>query len=208
LFYCEQSNTAFFSGDLTWAFDFISDALHLFRMMENQKAQGIACSNLGNTLQAMYHSGMYADNCCSMANGKCYIKCAIDHYNESIGIAEQQLDGATENDVKAQLAQQLADRLFNCGLFLLLVSNESCAPSDAKEKALEQISRARALDEDVKDYLLAHKMLWLQSDDHFNRLLRRSLGLLGFVDGKLLTSCAMYDVSSQPSLTIFLIAKI
>jgi hypothetical protein len=92
------------------------------------------------------------------------IKCAIE-------IAEQQLVGTSENDVKAQFAQQLANRLFNCGLFLLLVSNESCALSDAKEKALEQISRARALDEDVRDYLLAHKMLWRQSGDHFNWLL-------------------------------------
>jgi hypothetical protein len=70
-----MSNTSFFSGDLTWAFDCISDALHLFCMMENQKAQGIACSNLGNTLQAMYHSGIYAGNCCSMTNGKCYQMC-------------------------------------------------------------------------------------------------------------------------------------
>jgi hypothetical protein len=84
----QMSNTAFFSGDLTWAFDFINDALHLFRMMENQKAQGIACSNLVNTLQAMYHSGMYADNFCSMNNGKCYIKWTIDNYNESIEISE------------------------------------------------------------------------------------------------------------------------
>jgi hypothetical protein len=183
-----MSNTAFFSGDLTWAFEFISDALHLFRTMDNQKAQGIAGSNLGNTLQAMYHNGMYTEDCCSMASGKCYIKSAIDHYHESIGIAEKQLDDAKENDLKSQFAQQLADRLFNCGLFLLLVSNESCAPSDAKEMALSQIARARELDEDVKEYLLAHKMLLVKSGDHFNRLLRRCFGLLGFVDGKIMMS--------------------
>jgi hypothetical protein len=72
-----MSNTAFFSGDLMWAFEFISDALHLFRTMENQKAQGIACSNLGNTLQAIYRHDMCADHCCSKANGTCYIKSAV-----------------------------------------------------------------------------------------------------------------------------------
>jgi hypothetical protein len=179
-----MSNTAFFSGDLSWAFEFIGDALQLFRTMENQKAKGIACSNLGNTLQAMYHSGMYADDCCSMADQKCYIKSAIDHYDESIGVAEQQLHEAEGIDVKAQFAQQLGDRLFNYGLFLLLVANEPCAPKDAREKALAQIARAKELDEDVKDYLLTHKMLLSRSGDHFSRLLRRSLGLLGFVDGK------------------------
>lgn len=179
-----MSNTAFFSGDLTWAFEFISDALQLFRTMGNQKAQGIASSNLGNTLQAMYHNGMYSDNCCSMADGSCYIKSAIEHYNESIAIAEQQLQNANENDLKAAFAQQLADRLFNCGLFLLLVCNEPCAPGEAKRQALAQIARARELDDDVKDFWLEHKMLLKKSDDHYSRLLRRSLGLLGFFDGK------------------------
>jgi hypothetical protein len=148
--------------------------------MENQKAIEIACSNLGNTLQVMYRKGMYVDKSCSVTDGKCYIKSAIDHYHESILIAEQQLYDVKENDVKIQFAQQLGDRLFNFGLFLLLVSNESCAPSDTKEKAMAQIAQSKALDKHVKDYFRMNNMLLRKSGDHF-RLIPRTLGLLGFV---------------------------
>lgn len=180
-----MSNAAFFSGDLTWAYESNCDALQLFRTLNDEKATGVASSNLANTMHAIVQNAIYSDDCCNKIAGTCCIKSAISHYKESIAIAGKQLESAVGNDMKASFAQQLADRCFNYGLFLLLVYNESCSPVDAKEHAFECIVRARDLDHDVKDYLLAHKLLLQKSDEHFTRQLRRCLGLLSFFDGKL-----------------------
>lgn len=40
------SNTAFFSGNLEWAYHFVSDALKLFRKIEDRKAIGVASNNV------------------------------------------------------------------------------------------------------------------------------------------------------------------
>jgi hypothetical protein len=47
------SNTSFFCGHLDMAHHFVSDALILYRKINDRKAIGVACNNLANTLFAI-----------------------------------------------------------------------------------------------------------------------------------------------------------
>jgi len=175
------SNVAFFSGNLSWAYSFINDALKLFRKIGDEKAIGIACNNLGNTLHAMCCDDVrYVGDCCELVNGICVMKAAKLHYDESIDIAQGQFEQATDDEQKAEFALQLADRIFNRALFLLLVAGERCAPDNSRQIALDDISKVWQLDYDVKDFWLERKLLLKHSSVYFFRLIRRTLGLLDF----------------------------
>jgi hypothetical protein len=176
------SNIAFFSGNLTWAYSFISDALTLFRKVGDEKAIGVACNNIGNTLHAMCSDARYVGKCCTTLPGICVVKAAEERYNEAIEIAQHQLEQALTEESKASFTQQLSDRLFNRGLFLLRVHDMKCAPADAKDRGLYDIKKVRELDDDVSQFWLDRKLLLSRSADHFRRLLRRVFGLLDFYD--------------------------
>ena len=105
---------------------------------------------------------------------------AKERYDEAISMAHHQLDQASSDEQKADFTQQLADRLFNRALFLLLVAGESCAPDDARETALSDIRKVRRMDDDVKDFWIDRKLLLGHSTDYFLRLLQRAFGLLEF----------------------------
>jgi len=176
------SNTAFFSGNLKWAYHFLEDALQLFRKVNDQKAVGIACNNLGNTLFAVYYEAITEDIGLNESGEESLIPMALRHYGEAIELSQQEFDEAPESELKAEFALQLADRLFNRGLFLLLVVGEEMAPSDARQQAFADIRCSRNLDYDARDYMLEHKLLLKNSGDYFNRLLRRINGLSDFYD--------------------------
>jgi hypothetical protein len=178
------SNVAFFSGNLTWAYNFILDSLKLYRKIGDKKAIGIACNNLGNTLHAMCADSRYAGKCCSLFPGICITIAADEYYNEGIEIARTQLSEALTMETKAMFTLQLSDRLFNRGLFLLLVADDRCAPADARRRGLDDIRAVREQDDDVSQYLLDRKLLLRDSSEYFLRLLRRAFGLLDFYDDK------------------------
>jgi hypothetical protein len=178
------SNTAFFSGNLQWAFHFVDDALKLFRKIDDQKAVGIACNNLGNILFAMNREWFTDELICTESKTEAHldtVQLALNHYNEAIRIGERDFDDA-EVELKAEYASQIADRLFNRGLFLLLIAGEDGAPADARERGYADIARTRSLDYDVKDYWMEHKLLLKNSVNYFSRLLRRISGLADFFD--------------------------
>lgn len=171
-------NDAYFSGELTHAYSFICDALKLFRKIGDEKAIGIACNNLGNTLHAMCCDARYVDECWTTLPGICMLKTAHAHYDEAIDIAQRELEKASNDEDRADYSQQLADRLFNRGTFLLLVADDECAPLRARELALSDIAKVRKLDCDVRAFWLEHKLLLNRSAEYFYRLIRRTLGLL------------------------------
>ena len=174
-----MSNIAFFSGNLYWAHDFISDALKLFRKIDDQKAVGIASNNLGNTLFAMiYDAYRFGEAVAEPVHADYEI--VISHFNEAVEIGQREFNEATEEGAKAEYAQQLADRLFNRCLFELLAHECGIAPEDVKEAALADLERVRELDYDVKDYWLERKLLLKNSGACYNRLLRRIHGLIDF----------------------------
>lgn len=184
------SNFAFFSGNFAFAFRIINEALGLYRKIGDEKAIGIACNNLGNTLHAMCSNahggesnrldGRLPLDCCERLPGECIVKMAKERYDEAISIARSQLALASSDEQKADFTQQLADRLFNRCLFLLLVADEACAPEDSRQTALSDIEQVRQMDYELKEFWLERKLLLQRSSDYFYRLLRRCSGLLDF----------------------------
>lgn len=144
-----ESNTVVFSDP---CFSMISDALKLFRKIGDEKAIGIACNNLGNTLHAVCKQQKLVGECCNRIPGICALKMALQHYDESISIAGNHLEEAFSDERKAEFTQQLADRIFNRAMFLLLVANDKCAPPNARTMALADIERVQRMDDDVKDF--------------------------------------------------------
>lgn len=174
------SNTKFYSGNLDGAYNIITTALELFRRVDDQKAIGIACNNLGNILFAMKRRSWedFSEPICDENN---FNARAVSYYNEAIDIAQHRFQ-TVEDPAKADYALQLADRLFNRGLYLLLISGDGDAPIDSRQRAYSDIMRARDLDEDARDYWLEQKLLLHRSSDYYSRLLRRIRGLVDFYD--------------------------
>lgn len=171
------SNKAFFSGSLDWAYHFIYDALQLFRKIDDQKAIGIACNNLGNTIFAMAIQGQPLWMLNTPDVEYVTVLTALDYYEEAINICKRAFDEAEDSFQKAEYAQHLADRHFNRGLYLLFIEHESDAPQDCRIRALDDIARARDMDCDVRDFFLEKKLLFQYSDKYFWRLIRRIFGL-------------------------------
>ena len=62
-----SANAAFYAGEFEVAYFVLVDALRLFRRLDNKKAIGIACNNLGNTMMGMYQE-MTRDMNCTMGS--------------------------------------------------------------------------------------------------------------------------------------------
>ena len=77
------SNVAFFSGNLAWAYNFINEALKLFRKVGDEKAIGIACSNLGNTLHAIRHDEVILNETKKLPYMEGMSEMALDRYDEA-----------------------------------------------------------------------------------------------------------------------------
>lgn len=168
------SNIAYYSGALQRSLEFISDALALFRRVNDEKAIGIACNNLGNTLFAMAKEADSED--------LSIFQTGMAHYNESIAISQRNFVTATDEIDKSDYAQQLADRLFNRSIFSLLAHSLGSASDVIRDSALEDLRHVRELDYDTKDYWIDRKLLLKNSDKCFSRLLRRIHGLVDFYD--------------------------
>ena len=113
------SNTSFFSGKLDMAHHFVSDALMLYRKINDRKAIGVTCNNLANTLFAMQFELIDDESCCDSGNA-CHVKQALALYDEAMSYSHRDFDGA-EGDLKVDYAIQLSDRLFNRGLYYLFI---------------------------------------------------------------------------------------
>jgi hypothetical protein len=174
------SNVAFFSGNLLSAKLFIETALNVFQKIDDEKAIGIAYSNLGNALHVMYYKGLGLDEGTSCQS---LVIAALNYYSQAIQIAEKQLADCTNEKTRYDFTQQLADRLFNrVMLYRLVVLDGLSVDCDAHENSLADLCRVRELDDDVKTYWLEKGMLFETSSDHFNRLLQRSLGILEYYE--------------------------
>ena len=175
------SNKAFFSGSLDWAYHFIYDALQLFRLVDDHKAIGVACNNLGNTIFAMAIQGQPPWMLNTADGPHVTVHTALDYYEEAIDICRQNLGeadpDADDGLLYSEYAQHLADRYFNRGLYLLFLQDEFDDPDEAHRRALEDIALARDWDFGVRDFLIEKKILFEQSDKYFWRLIRRIYGL-------------------------------
>lgn len=183
------SNSAFFSGDLKRAFHFINDALDLFRKVDDRKAIGIASNNLGNTVLAIYRERISKclpdKKSCLMLDGKCVVCTARLHLDEAVRIATLDFDQVGTLDVKAQYAEQLANRHFNRAMLCLLTKHDPCSSACDVEQGYKDLLRAKQLDCDVRDFWMARMLVLKNSDTYFNRLIRRIQGLVDLNDDEM-----------------------
>lgn len=175
------SNTAFFSGNIEWALKFLMDALKLYHNVDDKKAIGVALNNLGNTYLAFYLNKKSGRSCCT-AHGRCVKVAAYECYSRAIEMAtidyEKAVHDETINDdVRADYAQQLANRHFNRGVFLFLTEDDPCTPEGRFEVASEDLESAASLDADVRNYWIRTRQVKLNSECYFERLIRRGAGL-------------------------------
>jgi tetratricopeptide (TPR) repeat protein len=162
----------------------MNDALKLYRNLNDSKAVGVASNNLANALLELVRNAKGVDECCSIFPGVCIAQEAIRHYDEAIRIAEHDVQLVPDDQDKTALYQQLADRLFNKALFLLIVTGKHCAPADSHEVALACLAYVRQLDNDIKASWLKCDIFSEHVPEMFTRALKRCVGLLDFYHDK------------------------
>ena len=171
------SNQAFFSGNLNSAYHMMQDALELFRKINDEKAIAIAHNNIGNVLLANHVNDFKNGPNCTMVDGSCRVASALEHFSRSIEMGTTEFEAGHADDVMTELAQQLADRLFNRGLLYLLSIGDPCCPQNCVELGITDLVRARDLDKRVIEYWMLHRLALKKSDIYFDRILRRIHGL-------------------------------
>eukprot|EP00751_Fragilariopsis_kerguelensis_P019042 CAMPEP_0170835490 /NCGR_PEP_ID=MMETSP0734-20130129/1610_1 /TAXON_ID=186038 /ORGANISM="Fragilariopsis kerguelensis, Strain L26-C5" /LENGTH=939 /DNA_ID=CAMNT_0011202311 /DNA_START=88 /DNA_END=2904 /DNA_ORIENTATION=- len=177
------SNRSFFYGNLDMAHHFVSDALILYRKINDRKAIGVTCNNLANTLFAIRYEQMDEVHCCdSSAKNVCFVKEALSLYNEAVNYSQQDFDRTEDSDLKVNYAIQLADRLFNRGLYLLFIDGYDCAPEDSRQRGYNDVTFSRNLHYDIRDYFVENKQLFSNASSYFSRLIRRINCLAAFYD--------------------------
>eukprot|EP00540_Astrosyne_radiata_P022988 CAMPEP_0116852458 /NCGR_PEP_ID=MMETSP0418-20121206/17302_1 /TAXON_ID=1158023 /ORGANISM="Astrosyne radiata, Strain 13vi08-1A" /LENGTH=342 /DNA_ID=CAMNT_0004484619 /DNA_START=293 /DNA_END=1318 /DNA_ORIENTATION=+ len=172
----------FFSGDIQRANETFSEALDLFRKLENTKAMGIANNNLGNTMLTMYRTmkRIGADKMCDMSReqviqkGIEYFKNAIDSGEEAIERINREEGWSTNYLV---FMQQLSNRYFNRAIFLLTVRDDHPSPQEAESQGLMDLSTCKDMDREVVDNGDREGFKGDQ-DIHFELLLSRIQGVL------------------------------
>lgn len=126
---------------------------------------------------AIYCDRATPNSCCEI-DGVCFNGRAKDLFDEAIEIGKREFQTSNTDDEKADFAQQLANRHFNRGVFLLLTKDDPCAAADARESGYKDLMEAQQLDSDVDDYWLQKKLMFKNSAEYFERIVRRLLGLI------------------------------
>ena len=181
------SNTAFFSGNINWSSEFMTDALGLFQRIKDEKAIGTVCNNLGNIYFATSNEDFVSSQKRNKYGPVCTAEEALGYLNKAVEISERRFDLAVTNTRKADYAQELADRLFNRSiLYLSWIAREEKdkLPHTIREMAYADMARAKSLDSDVWNFRLEYRQLYTGSEDAFSRLLRRIRGLTEFSHDK------------------------
>ena len=178
------SNTAYFSGNLKWAHHIQTNALQLFRKVNDEKAVAIATNNLANILFAINREANVSPSLCHEVDSTCYIKAALGLLDESISMGTREFDNGHDDELMAGLAQQLADRHFNRSLILLHSVGHPCVPPEAQQMGYSDLVKAKMFDANVGNYWMAKKLMLKNSAIRYERRIRRihGLALLRMVD--------------------------
>mmetsp|Transcript_14759 Transcript_14759/g.36122 ORF Transcript_14759/g.36122 Transcript_14759/m.36122 type:complete len:457 (-) Transcript_14759:914-2284(-) len=152
-----SANIAFFAGELEVAYRVLIDALRLFRRLDNKKAIGIACNNVGNTLLAIYREmqSLHETELFGLTK-KEVIQQAIAYYHTAIQHGEQAYDQFYEmqgwSPQCLDFMQHLSNRYFNRGLFLLIMKNDHDKPEEIEQLGMRDLQIAGDMDEEVVSY--------------------------------------------------------
>ena len=149
-------NMAFFLGELEKAYTILHDALSLFAMLKNKKAIGVASNNLGVLMLTMFRA-MKKTNCPTMGgfSQRKVIKKANQYFEDAISLGEAALK--TINDEEGFsvnyliFMQQLSNRYFNRGVFLLTSRHDHADPAEAERRGVMDLMTSRDMDREVVD---------------------------------------------------------
>lgn len=177
-------NMAFFSGNMKLAYKCLKDALSIFRSADDQKAVGICANNLGNTLLTIRNQALSTRKCFTI-DGECVQKLALQSYDEAISSSTEECNRCfqmSENDeLRARLLEQMANRYFNRCLFFLFSANDACTPSSFGERGYQDLKKTSELDAMVREIWVTKRQIHRNSVRYFERLLRRANGLTALV---------------------------
>jgi tetratricopeptide (TPR) repeat protein len=176
------ANRAFYSGDISKAIENFTEALTLFTKLGNTKAMGITSNNLGNTMLTIYRTMVKTGSptICGLTKsdvlekGRSYFDNAIK-FGEQALAEEHEKQGWSTNYLI--FLQQLSNRYFNRGMFLLTSKNEHDHPDEAEQQGLSDLGIAKDMDREVVDDGERYGFKG-DSDLHFDLLMGRIMGIL------------------------------
>jgi len=150
------ANTAFYSGDLRKACNTLEEARRLFTKLENKKAVGIVDNNLGNLMLTLYRilKKTGVPKLCDLSK-ETIVEQGCKYFNNAIDLGEEAL--ARINDEVGFSAnylifmQQLSNRFFNRGLFLLTIRDDHPDPDETEKQGWIDLSTCKAMDREVVD---------------------------------------------------------
>ena len=169
-------------GELQTAYTTLHDAFVLFTRLGNRKAIAIANNNLGVLMLTMYRA-MKKTNAPSMCKfsrkkvihkGCVYLKAAIDLGETAIRRIYED-EGWSEKYLV--FMQQVSNRYFNRGVFLLTVRRDHPRPELAEKQGLTDLATAKDMDREVVDNG-DHEGFKGDLDVYFELLMSRIKGLL------------------------------
>ena len=149
-------NAAYFAGDLEKAYAVLSDALRLFKRLDNRKAVGVASNNLGNVMLAMYRR-MKSTNekvICGLTM-KSIVTRGLKYYLDAIRLGEAAYDDFYENEGWTpkclDFMQHLSNRYFNRAIFLLTVKDSHDSPDELEQLGLRDLQISQDMDVEIID---------------------------------------------------------
>ncbi len=152
-----SANTAFYAGEFESAYHVLVDALRLFRRLDNKKAIGIACNNLGNTMMGMYQE-MTKESLETFAGltKRQLIAKGIAYFHEAIELGEKAYDEFHDlhgwTPICLDFMQHLSNRYFNRALFLLCVKDTHTNSDDLEKLGKRDLKISSDMDAEVVAY--------------------------------------------------------
>lgn len=152
-----SANSAFYAGEFEIAYHVLVDALRLFRRLDNKKAIGIACNNLGNIMLGIYQEMVQEDfDTFAGLTIRQVVTRGIAYFHEAIQLGEKAYDEFYDMNgwtpICLDFMQHLSNRYFNRGLFLLSVKDTHEESEEIVQLGMRDIQIASDMDSEVVAY--------------------------------------------------------
>ena len=177
------ATVALFMGQLQTAYDTMHEALMMFTRIDNQKAIGIASNNLGclmlTLFRAMQRTGQ--TKTIGFSKRKIVLK-GYGYFKTSIDLGEKAMEDIVASEGTGTLnhlvfMQQLSNRYFNRGLYLLTIRKDHPNPHRAYDQGMIDMMTCKDMDREVVDNG-DHEGFKGDMDLYFELLLSRIKGVL------------------------------
>uniref|UniRef100_A0A7S4VG51 Uncharacterized protein n=1 Tax=Ditylum brightwellii TaxID=49249 RepID=A0A7S4VG51_9STRA len=180
-----SANVSFFCGDIENAYWVLTDALRVFRRLENERAIGIACNNLGNCMLAMYRflEETKETQICGLSKNDIISK-GTAYFREAIKLGEEAYDVFYEEQGWSGsclvFMQHLSSRYFNRAIFLLTVKKDHKFSDEAHKLGFRDLSISKCMDVEVADQCLEVGFS-VDKSELFDLMLNRIKGVLSLL---------------------------